>query len=63
MTTHCERDTEPREEVIEITPEMIAVGVVELCQYDPREDEPEPIVLAIFEEMIKRHGKYLCRCV
>jgi hypothetical protein len=51
---HCESGE--REE-IEITPEMIEIGCYELAQYNPTEDSPEPVVLAIFEAMIEAHGR------
>ncbi len=45
------RDAAPVQE-IEIRPEMIEAGSLELGYYSPREDSPEPAVSAIFRAMM-----------
>lgn len=44
-------------EEIEVTPEMIEAGVLELSLFNPREDMLEPTVLMIFEAMWRARGK------
>jgi hypothetical protein len=54
LELHCERD----ESDIEVTPDMIKVGLHELSYYDPKEDSVEfavDVVVAIFRAM-KRQG-------
>lgn len=42
---------------IEITPEMIEAGVVELVAYAPQADRPEGAVVDIFLAMLRARGK------
>jgi hypothetical protein len=56
----AERDGNSTDE-IEITEAMMLAGCHELAYYDPINDIPRPTVLAIFEAMIRAHGKYSLR--
>ena len=52
--THCERDDAAENCGIEITPEMIEVGVSAFLDGDLRFENEASIVLTIFKEMIVR---------
>ncbi len=45
--THCERDDRPKICEIEITPEMVKAGVVELMAYALPDDGPEEYERAV----------------
>ena len=50
----CTKDEKTSADEIEITPEMIEVGLIELGYYNPREDASgEPVVCAIFNAMLR----------
>jgi hypothetical protein len=50
-------DPEPEKSDIDITPEMIRVGVGAYLRWNPDEEEPEALVAEIFFEMSKRAKK------